>query len=337
MPANKSRDTLSRQWELLKLLPTSGSGETVSALQRRLADAGFATTKRTVERDLVDLSSVFPIRINDKSRPYGYSWTPPTSLQLSAISVYEALTFQLVQEALRPLMPTTMLAALRPHFEHANNKLKALARTAPAADWPSKVASVPAHLPLMAPEIAPSTLALAQQALLEERAVKCRYYSAHRDQVNVLTLSPLGLVQRGSVTYLIATAFPHLDVRQFALHRISDPELLDMPSQCPETFDLHTYVTSGAMQFGDDAVRTITLEAWVSPGLLGLLRETPLSVDMETMTADDGGWIRATVSDSWELEWWLLSHTGSIAVTAPDSLRQRLRQRLQRGLELYDE
>lgn len=337
VPSNKSRDTLSRQWELLKLLPIKGSGATASSLQRRLAEMGFPTTKRTVERDLVDLSSVFPLRINDKSKPYGFSWSPPTSLQLPGVSVYEALTLQLVQEMLRPLMPTAMLTALQPHFEQANKKLKALARISPVADWPSKVASVPAHLPLMPPQIDAASLALVQQALLEEKAFRCRYYSAHRDLVSTLTLSPLGLVQRGSVTYLIATAPPHADVRQFALHRICNPELLDIPSEPSNGFDLREYATSGAMQFGDNVGRTITLEAWVNTGLLGLLRETPLSEDMQTMSDEDGGRIRATVTDSWELEWWLLSHTGSIAVTAPETLRQRLLQRLRRGLELYDE
>lgn len=57
MPSNSGRNTLSRQWELLQLLPTSESGATARALQERLAEAGFPTTKRTVERDLEDLHS----------------------------------------------------------------------------------------------------------------------------------------------------------------------------------------------------------------------------------------------------------------------------------------
>ncbi|MDG9856980.1 WYL domain-containing protein [Pseudomonas nitroreducens] len=337
MPSNKGRNTLSRQWELLKMLPTSGSGVTAKALQIRLAEAGFSTTKRTIERDLEDLARVFAIRRNDKSVPYGFSWAPPTSVNLSAVSVYEALTLQLVQETLRPLVPSSMLAALKPRIEQASSKLKALAGNSPVASWPTKVASVPANLPLLPPTIDPAVLSCVQQALLEEQAFSCRYYSAHRDRSSELVLTPLGLVQRGAITYLIAVASPHSDIRQFALHRISHLELLGQPSEPPEGFDLQAYVASGAMQFGGNAVRNITLEAWVSDGLLRLLRETPLSENMETMSADDGGWIRASVPDSWELERWLLSHTGSIAVTAPEDLKQRLILRLRNGLGLYDE
>jgi arginine repressor len=86
---------LSRQWELLKLLPTRGSGSTTRALQEQLAEIGFPTTKRTVERDLEDLATVFAIKKNDKSIPYGFSWMPPKSLEISGVTVLEALTLNL--------------------------------------------------------------------------------------------------------------------------------------------------------------------------------------------------------------------------------------------------
>ena len=337
MPSNSGRNTLSRQWELLQLLPTSGSGVTARVLQERLAQAGFPTTKRTVERDLEDLAMVFAIRKNDKSAPYGFSWAPPSNFQASAVSVVDALTLTLAQEMLKPLIPAFMLGALKPRFEQARSKLSALTRQSPASLWPQKVASVPAYLPLVKPKIDATCLATVQEALIENRQLTCSYYSAHRDQHSQLVLNPLGLVQRGDITYLIAMAEPYEDARQFALHRISAVAITTLPAKALCGFDLKAYAASGAMQFGDKASNIITLEAWVSEGLLRLLRETPLSDTMETMSSEDGGWIRAQVADSWELEWWLLSHTGSIAVTAPEGLKQRLLQRLRRGIELYDQ
>lgn len=337
MPANAGRNTLSRQWELLRLLPTSGSGATARWLQEQLAEAGFPTTKRTVERDLEDLSAVFAIRKNEKSVPFGFSWSPASSFHASAISVLDALTLSLVQETLRPLIPSFMLGALKPRFEQASSKLSALSGKSAAGKWPQKVASVPAYLPMVAPKIDPACLASVQQALIEELQLTCSYYSTHRDLTSELVLEPLGLVQRGNITYLIATATPYKDVRQFALHRMSAVTLSQTPITAMRDFDLKAYTASSAMQFGDNAGEFITLEAWVNEGLLRMLRETPLSEDMETMSSQDGGWIRAKVADSWELEWWLLSHTGSIAVTAPSGLKQRLIQRLNKGLELYED
>lgn len=337
VPSNPARNTLSRQWELLQLLPTSGSGATARALQERLAEAGFPTTKRTVERDLEDLATVFSIRRNDKSVPYGFSWAPPSSFEASAVSMLDALTLTLAQEMLSPLIPAFMLGALKPRFEQATSKLNALIRHSPASRWPQKVASVPAYLPLVKPKIDAACLATVQEALIENRQLTCNYYSAHRDQQSQLKLNPLGLVQRGDITYLIAIAESYEDVRQFALHRMSGVTISEFPAKSPCGFDLKAYAASGAMQFGDYAAKTITLEAWVNDGLLRLLRETPLCETMETMSCEDGGWIRAKVADSWELEWWLLSHTGSIAVVAPEALKQRLLQRLRRGIELYED
>ena len=64
VPSATSRSTLTRQWELLKLLPPKGPGITTLELQSRLSDAGHPTTKRTIERDLVELSRLFPLQCN---------------------------------------------------------------------------------------------------------------------------------------------------------------------------------------------------------------------------------------------------------------------------------
>lgn len=184
------------------MLPTSGSGATARALQERLSEAGFLTTKRTVERDLEDLATVLAIRKNDKSVPYGFSWAPPSSFQASAVSVLDALTLTLAQEMLKPLIPAFMLGALKPCFEQASSKLSSLSRRSPASRWPQKVASVPAFLPLPLPllklKIDAAYLATVPKALIENRQLTCSYYSAHRDRLNPVLLNPLGLVQRGT-------------------------------------------------------------------------------------------------------------------------------------------
>ncbi|MGS0737630.1 helix-turn-helix transcriptional regulator [Pseudomonas sp. GG8] len=334
LPANKSRETLSRQWQLLKLLPQQGSGASSSELWRRLADAGHPTTKRTVERDLDELSSIFALQRNEKSVPFGWTWTPPTSLELTAISLTDALTLRLTEESLRPLIPSYMLAALAPRFQQAERKLTALEGRNSAASWPTKVASVQPAITLQAPEVDVQCLENIQHALLDQQKVRCSYYSVHRDKTSQMTLNPLGLVQRGTVTYVIATADPYEDVRQYAVHRLREVERLQETCLLPDGFNLQTYISTGAMQFGDQQL-PVELKAWVTPGLARLLQETPLSADMRLSTEEDGAWLLATVQNSWELEWWILSHTGSIVVHAPVSLRQRVIERLGRGIELY--
>ncbi|MGE7990807.1 WYL domain-containing protein [Pseudomonas sp. NPDC089554] len=75
MPFATTRATLSRQWALLRQLPSRSPGTTSAELVWRLRDVGFHVSKRTVERDLNELSLIFPLERNDKSIPFGWHWS----------------------------------------------------------------------------------------------------------------------------------------------------------------------------------------------------------------------------------------------------------------------
>jgi len=49
-------------------------------LQSALKTVGYTTSKRTVERDLVELAALFPLQCNSKGMPYGWYWQPGLSL-----------------------------------------------------------------------------------------------------------------------------------------------------------------------------------------------------------------------------------------------------------------
>jgi len=334
LPATSTRRTLSRQWELLKLLPDRGPGITAADIQTRLESAGHSTSKRTVERDLIELSQIFPLQCNDKGTPYGWYWTPGRSSDLPGITLGEALTLRMVEDSIRPLIPGFMLKSLEPRFNQARQKLTALSSASPSARWVDKVASVQPTLSVMPPDVDQEHLETIQKALLDDVQITCRYYSAHKDQTRELTLNPLGLVQRGQVTYLVSSAEPFDDVRLFVLHRFEAATLLEKPVKKPGGFDLQAYIDSGAMQFG--IPRQIRLRAWVTDNLARLLNETPLSADMLLKDDDEGATLTATVNDTWELKWWILSHAGSIQVREPVELRNELRERLAAGLELHE-
>ena len=333
MPSAASRTTLTRQWELLKLLPAKGPGLTAAQLTVQLSSAGYTTSKRTVERDLIELSRLFPLQCNDKSMPFGWYWQPGKSAELPGITLSEALTLQLLEKSLRPLIPAYMLSTLEPRFNLAHGKLEAMAAENESARWIEKVASVQPEITQLPPELDHAILEQVQQALLHERQLSCHYYSAHRDQHSELTLNPLGLVQRGQVTYLIATASPYHDIRQYVLHRFEQASLLETPSVKPEGFKLRDYIDGGAMQFGSS--EKIRLRATLSEGVARLLQETPLSDDMKLSSSPNGTQLTATVGNSWELRWWILSHAESVIIHEPMDLALEIRTRLRAALDAY--
>lgn len=333
MPSASTRSTLSRQWELLKMLPNRGAGMTASQLCQALTDAGHKVSKRTIERDLIDLASIFPICCNDKSSPYGWHWMPNRAVELPGIAVSEALTLRLVEDYIRPLMPALMLKGLESRFHQAREKLSALHNENPTAKWLDKVASVQPDMQMLPPKLDADILETIQTALLDDVQVRCRYYSAHSDHTGDHVLNPLGLVQRSQVTYLVATAAPHSDVRLFALHRVRTAELTANPCVVPEGFTLQQYVDSGAMAFGIPA--PIQLKVWLTKDLARLLAETPLSEDMALTDDGEGKLITATVKDTWQLRWWALSHAGSLVVLEPAALREELTKRLESATSQY--
>ncbi|MFG9875115.1 helix-turn-helix transcriptional regulator [Pseudomonas aeruginosa] len=141
------------------------------------------------------------------------------------------------------------------------------------------------------------------------------------------------MVQRGQATYLIGTAPPYSDLRQYAVHRFRSVELLPSPAEGVSQFDLREYLASDALQFG--SLQKIRLHAWASDSLARLLRETPLSPDMQMRRCEDGYQLDATVSDTWQLQWWILSQADNLIVEQPLELRQRLLEKLEGTLKRY--
>ncbi len=335
MPRNADLNALSRQWELLKILPSKAPGLTSREIQERLQALGYNVTKRTVERDLQDLSRPFPIQCNDKGKPYGWYWTPGAHAELPGISLAEALSTRLVEDLLKPLLPSAMLSSLQGHFNHARNKLKFLQNDNTAARWQDKVRHVPPALPMLPPAIDDKVLDTVQQALLYDRQVEVTYQRAHNDTSKTLILHPLGLVQRGPVTYLVATAFTYQDIRLYALHRFSQAVLTESAANRPENFNLDDYIASGALQFGDGA--QIQLIAKISKELADYLAETRLADDQILKPQGDGFLLQATVNNSWQLRWWVLSNGPAIEVLEPESLRKQIFQTLSQACQRYAE
>ena len=324
MPSNKTRNTLARQWELLKLLPTRGTGKTAKEIADALAEAGFAVSKRQVERDLLDLQEVFGLECNDASIPYGWRWGA-APIELPGVTLAEALSLQIVEDTLKPLLPASVLRTMQPKFAQAKSKLAALSEQNKSAQWADKVCAVPSGLPMTAPIVDDEMLEMVQSALLENEQVEVIYLPFSNDP-KTLQLHPLGLVVRGSVTYLVATAFDYADVRLYALHRFQSAARTYEPAKRPKGFQLSQYVDEGALQFGAGGV--LKLVAMVDDVLAKYLTETPLSPNQKIKPVGGRQELTASVVDSWQLHWWVLSQGPAIEVMAPKSLRERIKDSL---------
>ena len=148
-----------------------------------------------------------------------------------------------------------------------------------------------------------------------------------------MRLHPLGLVQRGPVAYLVARALDYLDVWIYAVHRIKEATRTSEPVARPEGFSLDGYVKEGRLQFGNgDTLRLVVL---VSSEVAAYLAETPLAEDQHLTTKGERTKLTATVLDSWQLSWWILSHGPEIEVLKPVRLRKQIAASLREAASLY--
>ena len=329
MPANKKKHPLARQWELLKRLPTRGAGKTASELTQELQAAGFDVSKRQVERDLGELLDAFDLDCNNASIPYGWRWLPSASTDLAGMTLADALSLSLVEDMVKPLLPVSLLQGLESRFTQARKKINDLAVENPKARWIDKVRFIQPTQPLLVPQINPIILDTIQECLLADEIVDVEYRGAGAETAHSQRLQPLGLVTRGQITYLVATAWNYSDIRLYAMHRIIQASRTYEHCQKPTGFDLRTYVESGALHFGNG--KAIRLRAIVSDALARILIDTPLSEDQKIV----GNNLTATVQDTWQLEWWVLSQGAAITVIAPVALQKAIRRTLTEALTSY--
>jgi predicted DNA-binding transcriptional regulator YafY len=72
--------TIVRQWHLLTLLPKGPRRIDTATLEMRLRARGVDVHRRTIQRDLLELASVFPIVADERSKPYGWRWADDAEL-----------------------------------------------------------------------------------------------------------------------------------------------------------------------------------------------------------------------------------------------------------------
>uniref|UniRef100_UPI003A97176F helix-turn-helix transcriptional regulator n=1 Tax=Shewanella sp. TaxID=50422 RepID=UPI003A97176F len=252
---------------------------------------------------------------------------------IDGLSFSDSVSLLLVQRSLTSLLPKSLFKGLASQFALAASTLS---NSKELGNWSQKFASVGPELSSKPPAINENVLERVQNAVLREQQLDVQYQAIHQSEPKAYRLAPLALVLRGQVLYLLATVGEHTDVRRFAMHRMHDAKLYGAKNPERE-FDLQAYLNAGGMEFkSDDASEPILFKARVRAQQANHLAEQPLSTDMQLSKVDDE-WslVTATVSDSWQLRWWIMSHAVNIEVLEPKSLRDGIKRQLSEALAHY--
>lgn len=339
MPSASTSTTLSAQRELSKLIPTRQPGKTVKELKEALESEGFDIHERSVQRYLNTLAGLYPIA-RSKDTPYRWYWKEKKAydemLSSEGISVTHALTLHMLKQHLAQTLPVATTKQMQPLFDLAEDRLRTLANSNDIARWALLVDVVKPGLPAIPPTIAQPVLENVQYALIKGDKLKLRYTSAGKDTAREFRVNPIGTVQRGEKTYLVAIEDGRSEPTTYAMHRIAKAESSWEKSHLPDGVDLKDFIANGGLQFLKSRT-PVSLKAWVSKMLGDQLAETKLDGQQLTPrhSIEDGYDLVVTLPDSLTLRNWILSWTGHIEIFEPNTLREEIAAALREGATRY--
>jgi len=321
IPAGRFR----RMLDLIPRWPGSISDE---KLLLELERSGFAVSKRTVQRDLEGIREAEPELGLDRKiqgkEPRQWFFKADAPVRISpSLDDHTALAFQLASTFISQLMPPATLDALKPFVREAEKRLSHRHLLA-AARWKEKVHVFPLGLQRKPPTIRPEVRDVVYQAILNEQSIRITHVARNAKDSKVHLISPLGLVIRDYLIYLVATMNKNGTVLQFGLHRSRSAELaIEAPFVRPDGFVLRDYAEE---KIGYHFEGSADLQLELRLGKQGSIsvRECPLA-GRQTLSQDpddQDAWIlSADVPNSVELRQWIRSLGPSTEVLAPGFLR----------------
>lgn len=295
--------------EIIKRIPRHRFISTLE-IQNSLRASGIEVQILTLQRYLKQLyeSANLPIERDDRSRPYCYRMgTDSTPFPFTKLSPQEALMLRLIEANLKYQLPGKLNRAMEPFFDAAKNILNDVpGRVTHENEWLNKVAVVSNSLPQIPPNIKPRIFEAVSNALFENKKLKITYHNAD-GQEKTKTVSPMGLVQQDIRLYLVCRFDGYTDIRHLALHRITEAELLNEPTQKEKNFDIKQYVQEHHFNYTNEQTRLITLTLEFTSDATALnLTEAPFNKTQKITRLKNGHYLlTVNIEDSLLLTGWI--------------------------------
>jgi predicted DNA-binding transcriptional regulator YafY len=286
-------DTLVRQWQILRLIPRLPQKRTATEILHSLNN-DQEVSKRTIERDLVALSSLFPIVSDEREKPYGWSWAQDApSIDIPAMTDAEAIAFKLVELHLGHLLPRSYRQKLAPYFTTAAKRLKSARGTEIARSLAEKIRIVQPRRGLVPASIRPEVQDAVLEALLKERKLRIAYLRNLPSAPEIHLITPCALVQFWGRTRLVAS-LDGIGFEVFKLHRVQWAEVQAETAAIPKDFDVDRYLFPHSFQ--ERAQEGVAFRFVCTPQAAETIIDQPIGIDQRVLfDGDRRAWVEAIV------------------------------------------
>ena len=309
---------------MLQLIPRYPRKVTTANVRDDLNDSGYEASLRTIQRDLQELSRVFPIISDERNSPFGWSWEKDAQgYESPAMDPIQALTFSLAAQYLEPLMPKANFKSVEDFFARAESVLTGNEKSK-LHKWRKRVKVIPENIRFKEPKINLEIRQKLYQAVYEGTQIKALYRKRGNTISDERHMHPLGIVVKGSMHYLICMMDedPN-EPRYLPLQRFEKVELLDEASKESKNFDLDQFIHKNNLGFAYSS-DLYTFEAIFDKTMAFHLLETPLN-DTQIIEELDGNRlkVKARIPDTLQFEQWLMSFGSDVEVLKPKKLREK--------------
>ena len=312
-------DTTIRYLEMLQFLPRYPRKKSLSEIRDHLNSCGYKVSDRTIQRDLKKLETPFGLICDDRSIPFGWSFSQVARRgDIAEIDENEALLLMLVRDHLNEIIPLEQLPRMNLMFNRATKVLNAYNHEK-IHGWKNKIKIKPAFMNYMRPKVESEISSSIIECLLNDKQFEGEYRSLNGLSKHIY--NPLGLVSHGVSQRLICYREINIDkILHLPLHRFQSCQPLKDDICLPDNFDLEQYLEAGQIEYLYKKDIQLKLQFTHEAGQH--LFETPIDPSQEIEITNDGKnlLVKATIHDTETLRRWILGFGVKVKVIEPKYL-----------------
>lgn len=281
------------------------------------------------------------IKVRSNQPRYWYIDQNAAALDLVHMDTSAALIMKLAERYLNDLLPRAIFQNVE-HFFHRADEV--LAKATSSQRWLRSVSMVSKSLQLLPPTFNESVIEKVYQGLQQGKQlrVKSRTRQSPTNPREYL-INPLGLVTREGLIYLVWCSAEGGDkVKEFALHRLTEAEVLDDACVLPSGFTLDGFINEErgfSYLVQPNELPHIDFEFLADKDLAFKLSETPLDMTQRIGEPDADGWSRVTahVPYTHQLMAWIREQGYNIRVLGPQPLLDEMVSQIRQMAALYED
>jgi predicted DNA-binding transcriptional regulator YafY len=182
--------------------------------------------------------------------------------------------------------------------------------------------------------VSENTFRAVLEGCLKKRRLSFTYFSPAKEEMNERTVDPYHLFNYMGTWHLLGKCHLRDEIRDFALNRISKPELLNETYKVPANFDFKKYFFSSFGLYKGKFLSEVTLR--FLPLKAKWIKDQVWHKDQRAKYLADGSLeLSFPVSDFSEIKMEILKHGDAVEVIKPKSLRDLIKAEAEKIAKIY--